>query len=326
MRPSMRACRGCCKRSPIRRSPAGSTGAASPSPIGALSLALETGASLSARCAPCMVRVAAFGDVPLRLDARRSRSGVPAKARYEGRSPAAASCCRSLPTATARSMTLRAELPPTPIATLAALFSEAVPEARIARIDGTLAARVSFVAPAQRWRLESIAVDGFSVHGLGTEALAHASAPAVLHRIAAARLSPWLERAVIAAEDQRFAEHPGYDLTELRLLRRRSRRARRRARGASTITQQLARADLHRRRAQRVAQAARAAVRRRDGAHAGQGPHPAALPRVAPWGDGICGAEAAARRHFGKSAAQLQAHEAAWLAVRLRARTGRPMQ
>jgi len=33
-----------------------------------------------------------------------------------------------------------------------------------------------------------------------------------------------------------------------------------------------------------------------------------------PWGDGICGAEAAARHHLGKSASQLKPREAAWLA------------
>ncbi len=35
---------------------------------------------------------------------------------------------------------------------------------------------------------------------------------------------------------------------------------------------------------------------------------------VLPWGDGICGAEAAARHHLGKPANQLKPREAAWLA------------
>ena len=54
-------------------------------------------------------------------------------------------------------------------------------------------------------------------------------------------MSPWLERAVIAAEDQRFAEHAGYDLAELRHAIEGNQRRDRAARGASTITQQLAR-------------------------------------------------------------------------------------
>ena len=33
-----------------------------------------------------------------------------------------------------------------------------------------------------------------------------------------------------------------------------------------------------------------------------------------PWGDGICGAEAAARHHLGKPVNQLKPREAAWLA------------
>ena len=36
---------------------------------------------------------------------------------------------------------------------------------------------------------------------------------------------------------------------------------------------------------------------------------------VAEWGDGVFGAEAAARRHFGVPAAALSAEQAAWLAV-----------
>jgi membrane peptidoglycan carboxypeptidase len=35
---------------------------------------------------------------------------------------------------------------------------------------------------------------------------------------------------------------------------------------------------------------------------------------VLPWGDGVCGAEAAARHHLGKPAHQLKPREAAWLA------------
>ena len=36
---------------------------------------------------------------------------------------------------------------------------------------------------------------------------------------------------------------------------------------------------------------------------------------VAEWGNGVFGAEAAARHHFGVSAASLNAEQAAWLAV-----------
>jgi membrane peptidoglycan carboxypeptidase len=35
---------------------------------------------------------------------------------------------------------------------------------------------------------------------------------------------------------------------------------------------------------------------------------------VLPWGDGICGAEAAARHHLGKPVNRLKPREAAWLA------------
>ena len=75
--------------------------------------------------------------------------------------------------------------------------------------------------------------------------------------------------------------------------------------GASTITQQLAKllytGDERRRRAQ----AARVVVsRRRWSASLGKGRIPQLYPRAAALGDGICGAEAAARHHLGKSASQ----------------------
>jgi membrane peptidoglycan carboxypeptidase len=39
---------------------------------------------------------------------------------------------------------------------------------------------------------------------------------------------------------------------------------------------------------------------------------------LAPWGEGVCGAERAAQRHFGKPAHALDPIEAAWLASLLR--------
>jgi len=55
-----------------------------------------------------------------------------------------------------------------------------------------------------------------------------------------------------------------------------------------------------------------------DGAHARQGTHPAALSGLAPWGDGVCGAERAAQVYLGKSAAKAGPVSAAWLVSLLR--------
>lgn len=56
-----------------------------------------------------------------------------------------------------------------------------------------------------------------------------------------AEISPWLQKAALAAEDQRFFSHSGFDLTEIAAARESVKRKPGKAlRGASTITQQLA--------------------------------------------------------------------------------------
>jgi hypothetical protein len=289
------------------------------SPVGPLSLHWD-GATLSARCAPCLLRVAAFAAAPVRLDDATLELRRAGEGRYEGRVVSGGVVLPLAADVSAQSMTLRARLPPTPIAALVALFGAAVPEARSARIDGTLAARVSLAVPQRRWRLEAIAVDGFAVHGLGTEALAHATPPPACAPLPPGRIPPWLERAVIAAEDQRYAEHPGYDSAELRRALEGAPRGGA-ARGASTITQQLARllyTGDERSLPRKLRELLYAVEMERT---LGKGRILRLYLALAPWGDGVCGAESAARHYFGKSAARLDAHEAAWLAVRLRAPT-----
>ncbi|WP_440997182.1 monofunctional biosynthetic peptidoglycan transglycosylase [Arhodomonas sp. SL1] len=55
-----------------------------------------------------------------------------------------------------------------------------------------------------------------------------------------ADISPALALAVVAAEDQRFPDHPGFDLREIRRAFEQYRRGGQRLRGASTLTQQVA--------------------------------------------------------------------------------------
>src|SRR5262249_51530860 len=53
-------------------------------------------------------------------------------------------------------------------------------------------------------------------------------------------ISPHLRNSVLIAEDSGFFQHSGYDVDEIRASLKRNWRERRFARGASTITQQLA--------------------------------------------------------------------------------------
>jgi monofunctional biosynthetic peptidoglycan transglycosylase len=132
------------------------------------------------------------------------------------------------------------------------------------------------------------------------------------------RIAPSLPRAVIAAEDDRFCSHHGIDFDELRIVLRAEAAGTRRTRGGSSLTQQLAK--------NLFLWPGRSYVRKALEL-------PLALwidlviPKrrqleiylnVAQWGpSGEFGAEAAARRAFGKPASALSPGEAAMLAATL---------
>ena len=132
-----------------------------------------------------------------------------------------------------------------------------------------------------------------------------------------ARISPHLQRAVIVAEDASFYEHHGFDWEGLQEALTHNWEQGKMQRGGSTITQQLAK-NLYLSSEKTLLRKAREAliaweIERR-------------LPKkrilelylnVAEWGQGIFGAEAAARHHFEKSAAELTEDEAALLAALL---------
>ena len=129
-----------------------------------------------------------------------------------------------------------------------------------------------------------------------------------------ARISPSLKRAVLVAEDAAFWEHEGVDVEQIRESIQASWEQGREIRGASTITQQLAK-NLYLSPSRDPLRKLRELIiaRRLE----------AALPKarifeiylnVIEWGDGIWGAEAAARTHFGIPASDLNARQAALLA------------
>jgi len=128
------------------------------------------------------------------------------------------------------------------------------------------------------------------------------------------QISPALKRAVLVAEDAAFWDHEGVDYEELRASIRVNWEQGRAVRGASTITQQLAK-NLYLSPSRNPLRKLRELViaRRLE----------AALPKarifeiylnVIEWGDGIWGAEAAARTYFGVPASALNAEQSALLA------------
>lgn len=130
-------------------------------------------------------------------------------------------------------------------------------------------------------------------------------------------ISPHLQKAVIVAEDASFYEHHGFDWEGLQEAVTRNWEQGKLRRGGSTITQQLAK-NLYLSSEKKLLRKAREAliaweIERRV-------PKTRILElylNVAEWGHGVFGAEAAARHHFGISAAELTEDEAALLAAML---------
>jgi len=129
------------------------------------------------------------------------------------------------------------------------------------------------------------------------------------------RISVNLKRAVVAAEDAKFLDHEGFDWEAIQKAIEKNEKRGRVVAGASTISQQLAK--------NLFLSGDRSWLRKGQEAVI-TGMLEAMLSKrrilelylnLAEWGDGTFGAEAAARVHFGVSAAALDAEQAAWLAV-----------
>ncbi len=129
------------------------------------------------------------------------------------------------------------------------------------------------------------------------------------------RISPHLQRAVIVAEDASFFSHEGFDWEGIKEAAWHNLVAGEIRRGGSTITQQLAK-NLYLSPERSLLRKAREALIARSLEHRLSKRRILELYlNVAEWGRGVYGAEAAARHHFGKSASDLTAEEAALLAA-----------
>jgi penicillin-binding protein 1A len=127
-------------------------------------------------------------------------------------------------------------------------------------------------------------------------------------------ISPNLVHALIAIEDQRFYDHHGFDVIRIGSAALANLRQRRAVQGGSTITQQLARQSFLK---------PEKTLRRKlqELILAGRIEHQFSKPQILDlylnkvyFGDGLYGAEAAARGYFGRHASELSVAEAATLA------------
>jgi hypothetical protein len=292
-------------------------------PQGRWRLAARPDGSLAAICAPCPLRLAALGPTPLPLERAELVLHTDGADRWHGTLALG-------PVATPLTLTWRARLdaqngrllldaalPPTPLATAVRALAPDLPERDTVQVQGLLALTASARLPDGAWSVKP-RVEGFEVSGLHTERFADLQRPPACRVDAVAdvpTLTGWLPRAVIAAEDQRFYEHPGYDLNAMLDALANNQKPDTQLAGASTITQQLAKLT--------VAGDERSASRKlRELLYAVEMERTLGKARIlqlylalAPWGEGVCGAERAVRVHLGqRDASAVGPVAAAWLA------------
>ena len=129
------------------------------------------------------------------------------------------------------------------------------------------------------------------------------------------RISPHLVRAVLVTEDSKFWQHDGLDYEQIRESMEVNLERGEFARGASTITQQLAKNLFLSPSKNPLRKVRELLIARRLEAELSKQRILEIYLNVIEWGDGIWGAEAAARTHFGKRASQLSQPESALLAA-----------
>ncbi|MBL0729366.1 biosynthetic peptidoglycan transglycosylase [Piscinibacter sp. HJYY11] len=273
-------------------------------------------------CAPCTLPVGGLGREPLRLS-RVEFTVVPDMqmnlqghfALGEGAEPLQGRWSSRIER---QQLVLQFRIADEPAVRAFALFQRDIPEFARARIDGRVSVKAQWRWPAREWEFKP-RLDGLRVSGLGTEVLLNAQPACGRDEGDAERpdFGPWLPRAVVAAEDQRYYEHPGYDLQEIVAAWFGNQRDERAVAGGSTLAQQLAKLLY-------TGDSRHHGRKLRELLYAVELDRTLGKPRLlnlylalAPWGDGQCGAQAAARHFFRKDAAHLTPVEAVWLATLL---------
>lgn len=128
------------------------------------------------------------------------------------------------------------------------------------------------------------------------------------------KISPYLKEAVIAAEDDEFFEHRGFSWEAIKKAAVYDWKKKRFARGASTITQQLARNLYLTPSKNPIRKIREIMIALKLERELSKQRILELYLNVVEWGNGIYGCEAAARHYFNKSASNLSMSESAYLA------------
>lgn len=129
------------------------------------------------------------------------------------------------------------------------------------------------------------------------------------------RISRNLTRAVLAGEDSRFLDHSGFDWEEIRKALEEDWNRGQFKRGASTITQQLAKNLFLSTSKNPLRKLHEALITKEMEWILGKRRILEIYLNVIEWGDGVYGAEAASRKYFNTSAAAVSADQAAFLSA-----------
>lgn len=302
-----------------------------PTPWGEVA-AEVTGPRIRARCAACAITDATISATPVPLAV--AFDGTWDDGRLVGTARAGGVAVEVDAVWSDGALAGTATLPPTPMADVVTLFDAIVPEARRARIDGTLAGAAVFRLPGGEVsftpELSGFAVDGLLTAGLvqgpftfwgrdaGDARVLLQSGEGSVDWVSLAGAGRWLPAAIIATEDARFREHAGWDIDQMLAAAGANAEAGRVVRGGSTLTQQLAKnlfldgTRTYERKLRELLYAANL-----EGV---LDKHRILelYVNVVEFGPGIRGAKAAARTYFLKSPTGLLPEEAAFLASILR--------
>lgn len=174
-----------------------------------------------------------------------------------------------------------------------------------------------FLAHIVWWKWNAPAETSFMRIRLAEKRLTQADATLNYQWVDYPQISNHLKRAVVAAEDDGFVDHEGFDWDGIEKALEKNQKKGKVVAGGSTITQQLAK-NLFLSPSKSVIRKAQEAVitvmieslwsKRRI---------LEVYLNIVEWGEGTFGAEAAAKRHFGIHANQLSAAQASKLAVLL---------
>jgi monofunctional biosynthetic peptidoglycan transglycosylase len=129
------------------------------------------------------------------------------------------------------------------------------------------------------------------------------------------RISPWLVRSVLAGEDSRFFDHSGFDWDEIQKAIEKDWEDKGFTRGASTISQQLSKNLFLSTSKNPLRKLHEALITWELERVLGKRRILELYLNIIEWGDGIYGAEAAARHYFDVSAAALGPDQAAFLSA-----------